>query len=265
MSAQPAGIGNEVLFELHGDHIAIVTLNRPEKRNAINGAITSAMDWVVKETERNTSIRVVILTSSNDKTFCAGADLAEISAGNSASLATPDGGFGGFVDSVRSKPWIAAVRGSALAGGCEFSLACDMIVASDDSRFGLPEVKRGLVAAAGGIHRIVRTLPRNIALELVATGDPLGVDQAAAFGLVNRVVPLEDVLAAAISLAEAITVNAPISVQESLKIARLAQEETDHALRVKSLAASDFIMTTEDFQEGPRAFLEKRAPVWKGR
>lgn len=265
MTDKPASVGQEVLFDMHGAHIAVVTLNRPEKRNAVNGAIAEAMDWIVKHTESDPDIRVVILTSSNDKTFCAGADLAEIAAGNGARLSTPDGGFGGFVDSVRIKPWIAAVRGSALAGGCEFSLSCDLIVASDDARFGLPEVKRGLVAAAGGIHRIVRALPRNIGLELVATGDPLSVEKAAAFGLVNRVVPLADVLPTAIALAEAITVNAPLSVQESLKVARLAQEETDADLRKRSLEATRFIMTTEDFKEGPKAFLEKRDPVWKGR
>lgn len=264
MADKPAGVGNEVLFDMHGDHIAIVTLNRPEKRNAVNGAVAEAMDWILKHTEQETDIRVVILTSSNDKTFCAGADLAEIAAGNGAKLSTPDGGFGGFVDSVRTKPWIAAVRGSALAGGCEFSLSCDMIVASDDSKFGLPEVKRGLVAGAGGIHRIVRALPRNIGLELVATGDPLDVAQAAAFGLVNRVVPMDDVVPTAIALAEAITINAPVSVQESLKVARLAQEETDKQLRERSQAATAVIMKTEDFKEGPKAFLEKRAPVWKG-
>ena len=195
---------DEILFALEGEHVAVITLNRPRVRNAVNAALARKLDEAVKRVEQDRAIRVAILTSSNDRAFCAGADLSEIAAGRADTLSTPDGGFAGFADHPRSKPWIAAVRGSALAGGCELSLACDMIVASEDSQFGLPEVKRGLIAAAGGVFRLPRALPRHIAFELIATGNPLGADRAYALGLVNMVVPSQDVLTAAYRLAATI-------------------------------------------------------------
>ena len=178
MSEQPEGVGREVLYEVVDGHIAVITLNRPEVRNAVNPQLAAACEYLIRKVEADDDIRVAILTSSNDKVFCAGADLAAISSGNGAGIATKDGGFAGFVDAKRDKPWIAAVKGYALAGGGELCLACDMIVASEDAKFGLPEVKRGLFAGAGGVHRLPRALPRNIALELVATGDSLGAQRA---------------------------------------------------------------------------------------
>lgn len=264
MADKPDSLGREVLFDVQ-DHVAMVTLNRPDKRNAVNGDVTSAMDWIVRAVESDDNIRAAILTSSLESTFCAGADLGEIARGNAAALGTKDGGFAGFVDYPRAKPWIAAVTGNALAGGCELCLACDMIVASDQAKFGLPEVKRGLFAGAGGVHRLGRALPRNIALELVATGDPLEVKRAYDFGLVNRMVPLSKTLDAARALAADIAVNAPLSVRESLVVARLAQEEPDGALRKLSREKAMFVMSSEDAKEGPKAFLEKRVPKWTGR
>jgi enoyl-CoA hydratase len=265
MSELAATLGSEVLFERHGEHIALLTLNRPEVRNAINGALASRLDALVKQTEQDDSIRVVILASSNARVFCAGADLSEISKGRADTLSTPDGGFAGFADAKRSKPWIAAVQGFALAGGCELALACDMIVASDDARFGLPEVKRGLFAGAGGVHRLPRAIPRNIALELIATGDPMDADRAYALGLLNRVVPSDAVAETAIALAEAIAVNAPISVRESLIVARLSSEKSDAELRILSFAGAARVFESEDSREGPLAFLEKRPARWTGR
>lgn len=265
MTYQVDGVGRELLVELRDDHIAVVTLNRPEVRNAINGALAVAFDGVVKATEADDRVRVVILASSNDRVFCAGADLSEIAKGRAATLSTPDGGFAGFADARRTKPWIAAVQGMALAGGCELALACDMIVASDNAKFGLPEVKRGLFAGAGGVHRLPRAIPRNVALELIATGDPMDAERAYALGLVNRIAPLAEVPATAIALALAIAVNAPISVRESLAVARLSAERSDAELRTLSFAASDRVFTSEDAKEGPLAFLEKRPPRWRGR
>lgn len=265
MSEQPEGVGREVLYEVVDDHIAVITLNRPEVRNAVNPELAAACEFLIKKVEADDSIRVAILTSSNDRVFCAGADLAAIASGKGAGIATKDGGFAGFVDAKKEKPWIAAVKGYALAGGGELCLACDMIVASQDAKFGLPEVKRGLFAGAGGVHRLPRALPRNIGLELVATGDPLDADRAYALGLVNRVVPTDQVLSTALDLARAISVNAPISVRESLKVARLANEESDAELRRVSGEVAMKVMVTEDAREGPLAFLQKRQPVWKGR
>ena len=264
MSQKPESVGNEVKYEV-SNHVAVVTLNRPDKRNAVNGAVASALGWICEETERDDDVRACILTSSLESTFCAGADLSEISKGNAGALSTKEGGFAGFVKYPRTKPWIAAVRGNALAGGCELPLACDMIVAAVNSRFGLPEVKRGIFAGAGGVFRLPRALPRNIALEIVATGDPLPADRLYQLGLINRLVPSDQVLGEAEALAQQIGVNAPLAVRKSLEVARQAYDGTESDLWKASNEASGIVFSSEDAKEGPRAFLEKRAPVWKGK
>lgn len=264
MSEKPESVGREVLYEV-SDYIAVVTLNRPDKRNAVNGDVASALGWIAQDIETNDDVRVAILTSSLESTFCAGADLGEISKGNARALSTKEGGFAGLVKFPRTKPWIAAVRGNALAGGCELPLSCDMIVAADDSRFGLPEVKRGIFAGAGGVFRLPRAIPRNIALEIVATGDPLPAERLYQLGLVNRLVPSASVLDEAKSLAQQISVNAPLAVQKSLEVARQAHDGTEDDLWTASNEASAIVFSSEDAKEGPLAFLEKRAPNWKGR
>jgi enoyl-CoA hydratase/carnithine racemase len=254
-----------VLYEKTDDGIALVTLNRPEKRNAVSPELAQALETAVKQSEADPDVRVVILTSSNDTVFCAGADLAAVAEGRGAGISTADGGFAGFVYARRRKPWIAAVRGAALAGGCELCLACDMIVAADDSRFGLPEVQRGLLAGAGGLSRLPRAIPRHIAVEMVATGDPIAASRAYALGLINRICAPGDVLDEALVLARRIASNAPIAVQESFILARDADFMDEQVAREAADAAMQRLRTTEDFREGPRAFVEKRAPVWTGR
>lgn len=265
MILAPEGFGREILMNIVDGHIAVITLNRPEARNAVNVALAEALAYAVGQVETDDTIRVAILASSHEKVFCAGADMAEIAAGRGPLLQTEEGGFAGFVNSKRTKPWIAAVKGHALAGGCELALACDMIVASESAQFGLPEVKRGLFAGAGGVYRLPRALPRNIGLELVATGDPLGAQRAAAFGLVNRLASPDGVLEEALNLARAISANAPLAVRQSLLVARLAAEKTDAELRELSRAEGAIVFASEDAKEGPRAFFEKRAPNWIGR
>ena len=160
-----------VTCEIVAPHVALVTINRPEARNSINGDVTRQLDQTVKAIEADPEIWAAVLTGAGGVAFCAGADLKEVSAGNMDDLYTADGAFAGFVKHPRQKVWIAAVEGFAMAGGCELALACDMIVASEPSVFALPEVTRGLIAAAGGVYRLVRALPRAIAMELLATGD----------------------------------------------------------------------------------------------
>jgi enoyl-CoA hydratase/carnithine racemase len=256
--------GEVALFERVGEHVAVITLNRPEVRNAVNAELACAVEALVERIETDDMIRAGILTSSNDRVFCAGADLAELAQGK-VGMNTPRGGFAGFIDFPRRKPWIAAVRGKALGGGLELCLACDMIVAGDDSEFGLPEVKRSLMAGAGGVHRLPQAIPRHIALEMIATGNPVGAERAAALGLANRIVPSAAVLAAAVALAQEIATNAPIAVRESLAIARRAGDESDSTLRDRMTLAYRILGKTSDFGEGPRAFIEKRAPIWQNK
>ena len=178
-----------VLFERVDEHVALVTLNRPEKRNAVNGDIATGMDACVRHIEESPDLWVAVLASSNDKVFCAGADLAAISEGRGLELETEAGGFAGFVYYPRTKPWIAAPRGSALGGGLELCLACDLIVAADDCRFGLPEVKRSLLAGAGGLSRLPNAIPLAIATEMVITGEPITAEPSNAIRNVRIVVP----------------------------------------------------------------------------
>jgi enoyl-CoA hydratase len=253
-----------VLFETIGEHIALVTLNRPAQRNAVNGALANLLESYLEQIEADKSIRAAILYASSDRSFCAGADLAEVSAGRVRELFTPKGGFAGFAYAKRQKPWIAAVRGFALGGGLELSLACDMIVAGESASFGLPEVRRGIIAGAGGAYRLPLAIPRAIALEMVATGLPITAQRAYALGLVNRVVPDTEVRDTAIALAEAVASGAPVSVRESLKVARVAAEHSEADLQAMLATAVATVEASPDYLEGPRAFVEKRPPVWQG-
>jgi len=257
------GSAEPILFERIGRHIALVTLNRPAARNAINVAMTQRIEELVRLIENDPELRVAILAAADGKAFCAGADLTEVAAGRGLSLLTPDGGFAGFVYAQRKKPWIAAVHGFALGGGLELSLACDMIVAADSTVFGLPEAKRGLLAGAGGMFRLPRAIPRAIALEMLTTGASIDAHRAYALGLVNRVVDETSRIKEAIAIAEQVATNAPLSVRESLALGRIAAERREEELRQLSSAASARVTGSEDAREGPRAFVEKRVPVWR--
>jgi enoyl-CoA hydratase len=242
----------------------VVTINRPEARNAINPAVALGLSSSIEAAEANAEVQVMILTGA-PPTFCAGADLKAIGEGRSEELATSSGGFAGIVRRDRSKPLIAAVEGAALAGGTEIVCACDLVVAAEDARFGIPEVKRGLIAGAGALFRLGRKLPLNLAMEAALTGDPIDAETAHRHGFVNFLAASGGALAAAEGLAARIAVNAPLALRESRRIvadSTFAEEvdgwwETDRAYAMA--------VNSEDAEEGIKAFAEKRAPIWRGR
>jgi len=250
-------------IEVHGN-VLVMKINRPEARNAVNGDVANGIEAGLDRLEEDDSLWVGVLTGTREF-FCAGADLKLINAGKPGEMMTAKGGFGGIVTRERTKPVIAAVEGPALAGGLEIVLSCDMLVASSESRFGIPEVKRSLVAAAGGVFRLPRMLPRNVAFELGLTGDPIPAQRAYELGFVNRIADPGTALEAALELAGQISANAPVAVQKTRALMiELADADDETGLRRSNEAMMD-LMGTEDFGEGLTAFIEKRPPVWKGR
>ena len=252
-----------VEFETRG-RVAVLTINRPEARNAVNGDVAKAMEEGIDRLEDDPDLWAGVV-AGNGPVFSAGADLKVVAAGRPQDLLTERGGFAGIARRDRRKPLVAAVDGPALAGGSEIALACDMIVASRQAAFGLPEVKRSLVAAAGGLFRLPRAVPRNIALEIALTGDPIDAERAYTLGLVNELVDAGKALESAVALAERVVANAPLAVWATRKVVLgSAGEGDDVGWRLTEEAFAD-ILRSEDFAEGPRAFVEKRPPEWKGR
>ena len=257
-----------VLVERRGN-VLVLTLNRPDARNAVNGAVSAGLGDGLALAQDDDEVRAVVITGTGDKSFCAGADLKAVAKReNIYHPDHPEWGFAGYVQHFIDKPTIAAVNGTALGGGTEIALASDLVVAERRAQFGLPEVKRGLIAGAGGVFRIVDQLPRKVALELLYTGEPISAADAAGWGLVNRVVDDGKALDAALELAEQITGNAPLSVRASKRIAygvedgAIPGEAADWVRTGREFSA---LLKSEDAKEGPRAFAEKRAPVWKAR
>jgi crotonobetainyl-CoA hydratase len=253
----------------HRGNVMVITINRPVARNAVNAAVSIAVGNALEQAQHDTKVRAVVITGAGDKSFCAGADLKAIA--RRENLYHPDHGewgFAGYVHHFIDKPTIAAVNGTAFGGGTELALASDLVVADERAQFGLPEVKRGLIAAAGGVFRIMNQLPRKVAMELLLTGDPLSASDALEWGLINQVVKDGSVLDAALELAARVTVNAPLSVQASKRIAYgvddgvIADEEAGWERTMREMRS---LIRSEDAREGPLAFAEKRQPVWKAR
>jgi enoyl-CoA hydratase len=244
-------------------HTAILTLNRPQARNAIDPELTQAIERALDELETNPDIWVGILAAV-PPVFSAGADLRAIQAGRGHELVTPRGGFAGLVRRERTKPLIAAVDGPALAGGTELVLACDLVVASTAASFGIPEVKRSLVAGGGGLFRLGRAVPLNIAMECALTGDPIDAERAHHFGLVNLLCAPGEAVDAARRLGARVCANAPVAVRSSRRVVLEGTFASDDVGWQRSEEATALAVESADFQEGVAAFLEKRPARWTG-
>jgi enoyl-CoA hydratase len=237
--------------------VLVITIEREEKRNAINAEVTEGIDAAMNELADDPDLWCGILTGG-PRFFCAGADLAA-----GPGEPTPRGGIAGLIRRDRVKPLIAAVEGFALGGGLELVLCCDLVVAAADARFGLPEVKRGLMPDFGGAFRIVRALPPNIARELLLTGDDLSADRAAALGFVNRVTAPGAALDGALALAERVCANAPLAIRAALGTSAQAARGDETRLWAYSNARHAELLASQDVAEGIAAFFGKRPPAWK--
>ncbi|MDL9938094.1 crotonase/enoyl-CoA hydratase family protein [Gordonia sp. ABSL1-1] len=251
---------DEVIVEA-SDGVLVISINRPQQRNAMTKSASEAIAAAIDRLDADPDLAVGIITGAGG-TFCAGMDLKRFQLGERPVV---DGrGFGGLVQAPPAKPLIAAVEGWALGGGFEMVLAADLLVAAETARFGLPEVKRGLIARAGGIFRTPQVLPRALALELLMTGEPMTAAQAAHHGLANRVVPEGQALSAARELALTIAKNAPLAVRASKAVVRESRTWTDSEAFDRQTAYTDPVFASQDAKEGPAAFAEKRAPRWTG-
>lgn len=254
-------MADEVLVDV-ADGIMTVTLNRPEAKNAANRAVAEGVAAAMDELDSNDDIKVAILTGAGG-TFCAGMDLKAFVSGE---MPMVEGrGFAGLTESIPRKPLIAAVEGYALAGGMELAISCDLIVVAENAKFGIPETKRGLAAAAGGLMRLPRQIPPRIAMELALTGDFIDAQRAADLGLVNKVAPAGGALDAAKELAAKIVANGPLAVAVSKQV---ILESVDWSADEMWKKQADLVMpifSSEDAMEGSIAFAEKRAPNWKGK
>jgi enoyl-CoA hydratase len=253
-------MADAVLTEVDGG-IAVITINRPEARNAVNGDVARGIAAAIEKFDDDRDVRVLILTGAGG-TFSAGMDLKAFLVGETP--AVPVRGFAGIVERPPAKPVIAAVEGYALAGGFEIALSCDLIVAGENAKFGLPEVRRGLAAGAGGLLRLPRRVPYHLAMEIVLTGEHFPAARLYEAGLVNRVVGTGGALAAARELAGVVAKGAPLSLAISKKIiVESADWDSDEAFARQGDMIGR-VFTSADAMEGAAAFAEKRAPVWRG-
>lgn len=262
---------------MHGEHLIVeqvdrtlvLTLNRPEALNSVNAQMAEEIGQAYDRFAADPALWVAVITGAGERAFCAGADLRQVGTGpRTLSAAARRRGFAGFVRQYSPKPVIAAVNGLALGGGAEIVLACDMAIAADTATFAFPEVRHGLVAAAGGLLRLPRQLPPKVALYHLTTGEPMTAAQALHWGLVNQVLPRERVLPAALALAARICENAPLAVRTSKDVVyRGLDAPLDFPAKAWGINAEALLQlrASEDYREGPRAFRERRKPQWKGR
>ena len=243
------------------DALLVITINRPASRNAVNLAVAEGIAAALEELDGDPTLAVGVLTGAGG-TFSAGMDLKAFVAGERPTVG--DRGFAGIVRKPPRTPLIAAVEGYALAGGFEIALSCDLIVAARDARFGIPEVKRSLVARGGALRRLPQRLPLGIAMELALTGDPIDAERAAALGVVNRLVESGEALDAAAELAERIATGGPLALTATKEILRQASDWPEEEFWERQGAIADPVFASADAREGALAFAEKRAPMWRG-
>jgi enoyl-CoA hydratase len=255
-------MSDEAILTETRDGVLIITINRPEARNSVNGAVASGMAEALDRLDAEDDLRVGIVTGAGGY-FSAGMDLKAFVQGESPYAG--DRGFAGITQRASKKPLIAAIEGFALAGGFEVALSCDLIVASSEARFGIPEVKRSLVAAGGALLRLPRRMPYHLAMELALTGEPIGAERAADLGIVNRIAEPGQALDVALELAKAIVKNAPLALIASKQIIEQSPEWSSDEMWQKQGEISGPVFGSEDAREGATAFAEKREPVWRGR
>jgi enoyl-CoA hydratase len=256
MNDQPA-----VLTERR-ERVLVITINRPDQRNAVNSAVAVGIAAALDQLDDDGQLSLGVLTGAG-KGFSAGMDLKAFVAGDAPYA--EDRGFAGITQRASVKPLIAAIEGFAVAGGLEIALSCDLIVASRGARLGIPEVKRSLVASAGGLLRLPRVLPRNVAMELALTGDPIDAERGYELGLVNRLAEPGEALAEALELAGAIAGNGPLALAASKLVLNESVDWPDSEFFERQGAIAGPVMASEDAREGATAFAEKRPPVWRGR
>lgn len=253
-------MSDEVLVEVEGG-VAVITINRPKARNAVNGAVAQGVASALDEFDERTDVSVIVITGAGG-TFCAGMDLKGFLTGENPMAGGR--GFGGITQKPPVKPVIAAVEGYALAGGCEIALSCDMIVASSEAKFGVPEVKRGLVAGAGGLLRLPQRIPYHIAMEIALTGDHYGAERMAELGLVNKVTEPGQALAVARELAHKIAENAPLALAATKRVIVESADWSSEEAWDRQGEIINPVFVSKDAAEGATAFAEKRKPQWKG-
>lgn len=247
-------------------HVELLVINRPEAANSIDLETSEQLAAAFDELENDEDVRAVVLTGAGERAFCAGMDLGAVRAGLADRINGVSGGFAGIV--ARSDfphPVIAAVNGTAVGGGFEIMLACDMVVAAKEALFGLPEVRQGLMAASGGLVRLTERIAPPVAFELALTGERIDADRARELGLVNRVVPRQEVLSEAMAMAKTVAENAPVAVRASKRLLRFVLEGDAASSWELNKKLSGEVLASEDASEGALAFAEKRSPNWSGR
>lgn len=253
----------KVLTELK-DGVLIITINRDERRNAIDPETSAMMEEILNNAEKDPNVGCIIVTGAGERSFCAGEDLSAFDESGTCETIMAHG-FAGITERLCSKPIICAANGTAVAGGLEIALSCDIIVAADHARFGLSEVKIGFLATSGGLIRLPKVIPQKIASEMCLTGQLISAQRAYEVGLVNHVVPADQVMDKAMELAKTIAANAPISLKLTKEIFHVATQTSEEDAQRFCNRCWDYIEKTEDAIEGPKAFLEKRKPNWQGK